>query len=156
MLYFGAALMIGASVYGFVDYRQTHRKKEFKEMYSKKRDPAPESVTVTKTQTPLAEKNEPLEKTKEVKKKVIPVTTEKVASVKPIAPEEKIVAEKKEINSTREVNADPSPENSKVTVVKKKRKLKRSLFSRAPLREEEEYIEEPVTREEKKIEKKDL
>ena len=37
MLYVGATLMIGASIYGFVDYKQTHNKKEFKEMYSEKR-----------------------------------------------------------------------------------------------------------------------
>ena len=33
ILYTGAALMIGASVYGFVDYRQTQHKKEFINLY---------------------------------------------------------------------------------------------------------------------------
>jgi len=33
ILYAGAALMIGASIYGFVDYKQSSRKKEFKKMY---------------------------------------------------------------------------------------------------------------------------
>lgn len=33
ILYVGATLMIGASIYGFVDYKQTHNKKEFKAMY---------------------------------------------------------------------------------------------------------------------------
>jgi hypothetical protein len=33
ILYVGATLMIGASIYGFVDYKQTSQKKEFKEQY---------------------------------------------------------------------------------------------------------------------------
>jgi hypothetical protein len=45
MLYVGATLMIGASIYGFVDYRKTSGKKEFKALYSvpvveKKEEPA--------------------------------------------------------------------------------------------------------------------
>ncbi len=34
ILYVGATLMIGASIYGFVDYKQTKDKKEFKKMYT--------------------------------------------------------------------------------------------------------------------------
>jgi len=34
ILYVGATLMIGASIYGFVDYSKTRNKKEFKNMYS--------------------------------------------------------------------------------------------------------------------------
>lgn len=41
ILYASAALMIGASVYGFVDYKQTHNKKEFKEMYATEEKKAP-------------------------------------------------------------------------------------------------------------------
>ena len=33
ILYVGATLMIGASIYGFVDYQQTSHKKEFNNMY---------------------------------------------------------------------------------------------------------------------------
>ena len=33
ILYVAAALMIGASIYGFVDYSKTNRHKEFKSMY---------------------------------------------------------------------------------------------------------------------------
>lgn len=33
ILYVGATLMIGASIYGFVDYQKTSHKKEFKAMY---------------------------------------------------------------------------------------------------------------------------
>lgn len=34
ILYVGATLMIGASIYGFVDYNKTRNKKEFKDMYA--------------------------------------------------------------------------------------------------------------------------
>jgi hypothetical protein len=55
VLYVGAALMISASIYGFVDYKHTRNKKEFKEMY-----------TVAKT--PLQEPDsENLQEEKEVK-----------------------------------------------------------------------------------------
>lgn len=36
ILYVGATLMIGASIYGFVDYNKTRNKKEFKTMYADK------------------------------------------------------------------------------------------------------------------------
>jgi hypothetical protein len=49
MLYAGAALMIGASIYGFVDYRKTSHKKEFSGMYKE---------------------NKPVEKTGPVKKEI--------------------------------------------------------------------------------------
>ena len=39
ILYVGATLMIGASIYGFVDYKQTQGKKEFKEMYAEEKEP---------------------------------------------------------------------------------------------------------------------
>lgn len=48
ILYTGAALMIGAGIYGFVDYKQTRGKKEFKTMYEAPvsvTEPAPAAVT---------------------------------------------------------------------------------------------------------------
>ena len=36
ILYVGATLMIGASIYGFVDYQKASRKKEFTKMYEEK------------------------------------------------------------------------------------------------------------------------
>lgn len=38
ILYAGAALMIGASIYGFVDYNKTSHKKEFKTMYAEPKE----------------------------------------------------------------------------------------------------------------------
>ena len=37
ILYVGATLMIGASIYGFVDYQKASRKKEFTKMYEEKK-----------------------------------------------------------------------------------------------------------------------
>ncbi len=51
ILYVGATLMIGASIYGFVDYKRTSHRKEFSKMYTDK-----------EVKTPLAdaEKKEPV------------------------------------------------------------------------------------------------
>ncbi len=155
ILYAGAALMIGASIYGFVDYQQTHQKKEFKEMYSEKK-PVP-AVTVSATNepaTPAVTATPEKTTTPAVSKK-----TEKgkaLAPVQPIAPEDKLVAEKKGINNEPVVAIEPSKENSALKTVKKKKKLKREFFSRAPLREEEDLLIEPVKKEEKKTESKEL
>ena len=40
ILYAGAALMIAASIYGFIDYKKTSKSKEFADMY-KPADPGP-------------------------------------------------------------------------------------------------------------------
>jgi hypothetical protein len=48
-LYFGAALMIVACVYGFVDYKNTSQNKEFINMYKKE------------TPTPVIQKGKPYE-----------------------------------------------------------------------------------------------
>ena len=56
ILYAGAALMIGASVYGFVDYRQNSRNTEFKNLYEEKQ-PAltPEVPKTEKAIVPVRE-----------------------------------------------------------------------------------------------------
>jgi hypothetical protein len=51
ILYAGAALMIGASIYGFVDYKSTQNKKEFKEMYAEPVQPTEEEVVAEEKQT---------------------------------------------------------------------------------------------------------
>lgn len=59
-LYAGAALMIGASIYGFVDYKNTSHKKEFNAMYAEKKAAKPIVVTEEKVTTPIVEeKTEP-------------------------------------------------------------------------------------------------
>ncbi len=58
VLYVGATLMIGASIYGFVDYKHTQNKKEFKEMYTVAKkppaEPAIENLPALKEEKPAA------------------------------------------------------------------------------------------------------
>ena len=56
ILYVGATLMIGASIYGFIDYQKTSRKKEFSNMYKEKEVSKPETVAVQKTTDPAESK----------------------------------------------------------------------------------------------------
>jgi hypothetical protein len=49
VLYVGATLMIGASIYGFVDYRKTSHKKEFNNMYKEKEVTEPAKAIDEKT-----------------------------------------------------------------------------------------------------------
>ncbi len=58
ILYVGATLMIGAGIYGFVDYKQTSRKKEFGKMYAEKKITEPEVISNNITAQPLVEKKE--------------------------------------------------------------------------------------------------
>ena len=73
MLYVGAALMIGASIYGFVDYKQTENRNEFKKMYATEpvEKPVIEPVVNNKTVPVPAVANEvKTTKTASVKKEV--------------------------------------------------------------------------------------
>lgn len=62
ILYVGATLMIGASIYGFVDYAKTRNKKEFKDMYAEKTVTQPvvdekvPPVNTGKIETPVNDK----------------------------------------------------------------------------------------------------
>ena len=62
ILYVGATLMIGASIYGFVDYNKTRSKKEFKTMYAENEltKPVVEEklpvVIMEKMETPVVDK----------------------------------------------------------------------------------------------------
>jgi len=69
ILYVGATLMIGASIYGFVDYNKTRNKKEFKSMYAEKEltkaaveEKLPVAVT-EKIAAPVVDKKEATGKT---------------------------------------------------------------------------------------------
>src|SRR5688572_13218215 len=55
ILYLGAALMIGASIYGFVDYKKTNRNKEFKNMYAEKEVTAPITIPEKENVVPVTE-----------------------------------------------------------------------------------------------------
>lgn len=62
ILYVGATLMIGASIYGFVDYNKNRNKRELKNMYAKKEITQPlvdknqSSVNMDKVEPSVAEK----------------------------------------------------------------------------------------------------
>jgi len=95
ILYVGATLMIGASIYGFVDYNKTRNKKEFKDMYAEK------EIT-----QPVVEKKLSLVNTEKIK---IPVDDKKTAEVnttvsntaKTEKPVVKVKKQKKRTFSTR-------------------------------------------------------
>ena len=82
VLYVAATLMIGASIYGFVDYSKTSKHKEFKRMYDEndvKTPPAAEekkqthiitSETISKKEVTEVKTEEPSKKpAKKIKKK---------------------------------------------------------------------------------------
>ena len=103
ILYVGATLMIGASIYGFVDYKKNNHKKEFTRMYEMEKK---ETVPVKEKETTAKElsKEEPV-----VKEKISDINQKTESSV---------------FKETREVDKVSKPE---------KKKLDYKLFSRAPL-----------------------
>lgn len=118
ILYLSAALMIGASIYGFVDYKKTTRSADFKKLYDKKE--------VTSPATPSEKENngrmtEP------------PGTTEVITPVKSIEKEKPITKK----TSTKKIVYLVAKNSN----LKKQKKLNPKLFSRAPLREYPEIEE---------------
>jgi hypothetical protein len=144
MLYVGASLMIGASIYGLVDYKQNHNKKGFTEMY--KEGPH-------KTDTPAAPLvEEKKSEVKEVKMDVPVVKTKKTGTKKQQIKEEPLIEVTGEVPVTTvnpvaiaetETEIEPKPETSVKTT--KKKKLNHKIFSRAPLKDEVEVEERKVT-----------
>ena len=133
ILYAGAALMIGASIYGFVDYSQASNKKEFNDMYTVEKEKPAVATLKTDNDQPTKQAIRKEDKTGE-KKNVTPVNIKAKKEDK----SEKYADEKKEKNNVK----------------KGKRKLSTKLFSRAPLREDMEELPAPKN-ETKKTERKD-
>ncbi|MBL0336381.1 MAG: hypothetical protein IPP73_14015 [Chitinophagaceae bacterium] len=67
ILYIGATIMIGASIYGFVDYQKTSRNREFKKMYT---EPVAKEPVVSDNKTVTTEIS-----TNETEKKVVNTNT---------------------------------------------------------------------------------
>lgn len=154
MLYVGATLMIGASIYGFVDYKQTHNKKEFKEMYSEKKATAP-VVTPVKKELKAAEPEKTAvvaSKKTAVKKKTV-AKAEIIDAVSPIAVEDKMTVTDKAL--TEEPIAQPEPAKESTVKTVKKKKVRKEFFSRGRMPDEEVLIE-PSKKEKKRIESKEL
>ena len=166
ILYVGATLMIGASVYGFVDYKQTQNKKGFKEMYVEQtgKEP-PVAISEEKTTDLVAKKRLSSKKLainsnnkKVATKKQAVIEDEPAIAIKPLAEDEMTVAkEVKEIETPSE-NIKTSKDSEVEKKVTKKRKLSTKLFSRGAL--DESYVEPKVKKgsvkeEVKKIEDKE-
>lgn len=151
MLYVGAALMIGASIYGFVDYRQTHNKKEFKEMYAEKKSTAPVTPVVTKSdENLLTDKKEAVsENTASVKIKSVIKAPER-KSVQPVSEKDKMTTANN-ILATETIPLPEPPKESNAAKTVKKKKIRKEFFSRGRMPDDEELIE-PVEKEIKKTE----
>ncbi len=133
ILYFGAALMIGASIYGFVDYSKTSHNKKFSNMYETK-----------EVKEPVIMKEDPVPVTEE-KKEAPKKTAKKAVTKEPSKEESNIYRSKQDLVAAEKLESDPVTtetatlkENGSAEKYKKakKRKLNHKLFSRAPLREE--------------------
>lgn len=148
ILYVGATLMIGASIYGFVDYKQTHGKKEFKEMYTADVSKAPVvRAAETKITEPVEKKEIVVTNKKTATKKQVSTKKAKETGIKGItAISDDMKVDSKTIPDITEpaveVKVADNP-NTEKKVVKKKKRLNSKLFSRAPIREEE-FVAEPI------------
>ena len=164
ILYVGATLMIGASIYGFVDYKKTSRNKEFTNMYEEVKTKEPVVITSDKTAEPVVKKSLPAEGMESIAAAKIAVTKKQAVSkkesnvsVRPIAEDEKM--------DTREIKEIEKPTTAIKTSnesgiekrIMKKRKFSTKLFSRGAL--DERYTEKKVKtgeiRETKKVEIKE-
>ena len=149
ILYVGATLLIGASIYGFVDYEKTKNKKEFTDMYKEAEVTEPVIVSDRKMTSPVESKEIAVKEKSRVAKKQLAEndqsmeTKEEAVEVsKPVADEEKMISKDVKIENT-EVTVVPSKENVSDKIVKhKKRRLSTKLFSRGAL--DERYIKEEI------------
>jgi hypothetical protein len=157
ILYVGATLMIGASIYGFVDYEKTKNKKEFTNMYKETEVTEPAIVSDRKTTSPVENKEIAVKEKSSVAKKQL-LKNDKTIEVKeaievskPVADDERLISKDVKIENT-EVTVVPSKENVSDKIVKhQKRRLSTRLFSRGALderyiKEEKIKVEDPKTK----------
>lgn len=122
LLYIGLILMVGASIYGFADYKKVSRSKKFESLYNDKEIKAP----VVKNEEKSFQQAE-----------IVP------AAKKEIKAEEEVVG----VDEPIQVKTKTT-----VKKVKVPRKLNYKYFSRAPLREyQEEIIDVPAIPNEKQL-----
>ncbi len=148
ILYVGATLMIGASIYGFVDYEKTKNKKEFTDMYKEAEVTAPVIVSDSKITSPAESKEIAVkEKSRVVKKQLVKNDKaidagETLEVIRPKTEEERMIRKDIKIENT-EVTVVPSKADVSDKIVKhKKRRLSTKLFSRGAL--DERYIKEEI------------
>jgi uncharacterized protein HemX len=134
ILYVGATLMIGASIYGFVDYKKTSQQKEFSVMYDEEKKTTP--ITVEE-----ANANDQAQ-----------------GAIKHASGREEIGAAARETKEIKETSTETKKSRPVIKKAKKKKKLDHRIFSRAPLKEDidgEVTLPAPPKAEEKNIEKKE-
>lgn len=129
ILYVGAALMVSASIYGFIDYKKTSRNGDLDRMYTAEEPAQP--VVVEEEPMPAATPAAVVT-TEEQKFAIIP---EKVVPKKKMERKKKVV-----IDAVEKLEAKPAvvntyrlKENKTIAPFKKvkRKKLDRELFSRA-------------------------
>ena len=134
--------MIGASIYGFVDYKKTSRNKDFTNMYEEETKKKQAVITSNKTTEPVVKKSLPAEDMEiiaDVKKAVTrkqAISKEQpVASIRPIAEDERM--DTKEIKGIEKINVavKTSKESGIEKKITKKRKFSTKFFSRGALDE---------------------
>jgi hypothetical protein len=123
ILYVGATLMIGASIYGFVDYKKTSRNKEFTKMYDSKETSKPVITNPKLNEVVMKKETKSNENTAVVNSK-----TEEKVTTDPILKD----------------NSAASTDKP----VKHQKRFSTRLFSRAPL--EEKYISKELKTEPEK------
>lgn len=145
VLYVGATLMIGASVYGFVDSKQASKSKEFTGMYVEEKQTA-SVVKIAPVNNTMAKVGEP-EKfpkqttaTKKVAKKTGTISNSIIDEKKPLKPIQKDeLAKTFSYKKIEKPVVDIAP--SKEHKVKVKRKnLSTKIFSRAPMKYDIEEV----------------
>ena len=144
MLYVGATLMIGASIYGFVDYKKTSHQKEFTTMYEEDQKVTPVLVTADKEEPAINKELAVSDKKAVVKKQVTKKEEfDTMDPIKPINDDEMVTTKETKEIGTASVDVKAPAENNLVKKLKKKKRLNTKIFSRAPLREEIDIVEAP-------------
>ncbi|MER3497534.1 MAG: hypothetical protein C4308_02275 [Chitinophagaceae bacterium] len=134
-LYAGAVLMVGASIYGFIDYKKSTHNKAFQNLYKET-----EAVSETKTNAqPTDEKTVVATLTPDAKKTMV-VKTEPVTAEAKKRNNEKMTINLIEPKTSAEIKS--TEVKLKTTAIKKKKKISTKLFSRAAL--DERYIEKEI------------
>ena len=148
ILYAGAALMIGASVYGVVDYSKSTRNKDFKTLYKEeKAEVVTKEAKATGIIVAPEKKVSPVKKTKTVAPVVVKTSNKEFT-----APVESIQPEKATVDTEALAETDSE---EKYKAAKKRKKLNKKMFSRGGMKEEY-YIEEPKPAKGKKTTSKEL
>ena len=145
ILYAGAVLMTGASIYGFIDYKKSNHRKEFTNMYK-----TGENETVTEKTLPAVKAT-----ANEMKKEITGIKTIKPAlankkKTRPVIAVAKEIKPGKEIGrmtlnpvepvKSEEISTDKV--NPKPSSIKGKKVVSYKLFSRGSL--EKKYIDKEL------------